>query len=248
MASRSRTTRGQGSLFADETSSTPPPGFEFPAAWAGLLSAECAKPYFAELLRFVTEERQLGMVFPAEAQQFEAFRLTPPEAVRVVLLGQDPYPTPGHAHGLAFSVEPGVAPPASLRNMFKELQSDLGIPPSTSGDLRPWAKQGVLLLNTVLTVRSGEPGSHAKHGWETFTDACLEAINRFAQPVVFLLWGNSAIKKRPLIDETNHVVLTSAHPSPLSASKGFFGSRPFSQANEDLTRLGREPIHWQLPG
>lgn len=220
---------------------------QLPFVWRDRLAEELAKPYFQALQTFVAQEREAHSIFPEPNHVFTAFHLTPPERVRVVLFGQDPYPTPGHAHGLAFSVRPGVAPPASLRNMYKELQSDLGIPPVKHGMLRSWAEQGVLLLNSVLTVRSGEAGSHARRGWETFTDACLQILNQSHQPIVFLLWGGFAAKKQPLIDESRHVVLLSAHPSPLSASKGFFGSRPFSRTNAALEARGLPPIQWKLP-
>ena len=218
-----------------------------PDDWAAALGREFAQPYFAELQRFVATERAAGDVFPDAADVFNAFRLTPLSAVRVVILGQDPYPTPGHAHGLAFSVRPGVKVPGSLRNIYKELESDLGISAAKHGSLVRWAEQGVLLLNTVLTVRSGAAGSHAKKGWERFTDAALKAVSDRPTPAVFVLWGQPAQKKRPLIDETRHVVITSAHPSPLSASAGFFGSKPFSQANAALAGFGQPPIDWTLP-
>ncbi len=220
-----------------------PPGF--PADWSAILAEEFAKPYFADLQAFVAAERRTYDIFPAEADVYNAFACTPFNTVKVVLLGQDPYPTPGHAHGLCFSVKPGIAIPASLRNIFKELQSDLGIPPAKHGCLESWAKQGVLLLNTVLTVRSGEPGSHAKRGWETFTDAVLAAVNARPEPAVFVLWGAHAQKKKALID-SRHFVIESAHPSPLSASKGFFGSRPFSQVNAALESMGHKPVRWEL--
>jgi uracil-DNA glycosylase len=217
-----------------------------PTDWSVVLAAEFAKPYFAKLQAFVAEERAKHDVFPAEADVFNAFAFTPFDEVRVVLLGQDPYPTPGHAHGLCFSVRPGVAIPASLRNIYKELQSDLGIPPAKHGCLEPWARQGVLLLNAVLTVRSGAPNSHAKKGWEMFTDAALKAVNARPEPAVFVLWGAYAGKKKSLID-SRHAVIESAHPSPLSARNGFFGSRPFSRVNAALATQGREPAQWALP-
>lgn len=220
-----------------------PPGL--PADWSVILAEEFAKPYFADLQAFITAERQSHTIFPAESDVYNAFACTPFDDVKVVLLGQDPYPTPGHAHGLCFSVRPGVAIPASLRNIFKELHADLGIPPATHGCLEWWAKQGVLLLNTVLTVRSGEPGSHAKRGWETFTDAALKAVNARPVPAVFVLWGAHAQKKKSLID-SRHAIIESAHPSPLSARNGFFGSRPFSRVNAALAAMGREPVRWDL--
>jgi uracil-DNA glycosylase len=239
------------SLFPDEevsaVTASPPDHFPAPSKWVDALAGEFAAPYFAELTRFVAEERASQTVFPPEPDVFNAFRYTPLESVRVVILGQDPYPTPGHAHGLCFSVRPGVVIPASLRNIYKELESDLGIAPVKHGYLASWAGQGVFLLNAVLTVRSGKPASHANKGWETFTDAALRAVNDLKRPVVFLLWGAYAQKKAKLIDETRHVVLKSAHPSPLSASNGFFGSKPFSKINAALTKAGEPTIEWKLP-
>lgn len=220
---------------------------EFPISWAAPLTAEFGQPYFAKLQEFVTAERQSSQIFPAEADVFNAFRFAPLDDVKVVLLGQDPYPTPGHAHGLCFSVRPGVAIPASLRNIYQERQSDLGIPPAKHGYLASWATQGILMLNAVLTVRSGTPNSHANKGWEKFTDATLKAANAKTTPVVFVLWGGYAQKKRPLIDESRHSVIASVHPSPLSANAGFFGSKPFSKINALLTDKGLSPIDWTLP-
>lgn len=223
----------------------PPAGF--PATWATALVAEFGEPYFAKLQEFVTAERQSSQIFPTEADVYNAYRFAPLDSVKVVLLGQDPYPTPGHAHGLCFSVRPGVAIPASLRNIYQERQSDLGIPPAKHGYLASWATQGILMLNAVLTVRSGTPNSHANKGWEKFTDATLKAVNAKTSPVVFVLWGGYAQKKRPLIDETRHAVIASVHPSPLSASAGFFGSKPFSKINAQLADKGLSPIDWTLP-
>lgn len=221
---------------------------EFPASWAAVLADEFRQSYFLNLQRFIRDEREKHEVLPPEADVYNAFRLTPFNAVKVVLLGQDPYPTPGHAHGLCFSVRVGVRPlPASLRNIFRELYDDLGIPPAKHGYLASWAEQGVLLLNTVLTVRAGAPGSHARKGWEEFTDAALRAINARDQPTVFVLWGNHAQKKLPLIDRDKHAVIQAAHPSPLSAKTGFFGSKPFTKINADLVKFGYEPIDWRLP-
>ncbi|HVK18867.1 MAG TPA: uracil-DNA glycosylase [Fimbriiglobus sp.] len=236
------------SLFPEpntESQQIPPP--ELPKAWAKALSAEFGKPYYAELMRFVALERAEHEILPPEPDVFNAFEYTPLDEVRVVILGQDPYPTPGHAHGLCFSVRPGVALPGSLRNIYKELQTDLDIPPAKHGYLATWAKRGVFLLNTVLTVRAGKPASHAKKGWETFTDAALQAVNELTRPVVFVLWGAHAQKKAGLIDTGRHVILMSAHPSPLSASNGFFGSKPFSKANAALKQAGEPTIDWQLP-
>jgi uracil-DNA glycosylase len=219
---------------------------DLPADWAAALAAELASPEYAELARFVAAERAAGEVYPAADEVFAAFRLTPLSAVRVVILGQDPYPTSGHAHGLAFSVRPGVKPPGSLRNIYKELETDLGVPPAEHGHLTRWAEQGVLLLNAVLTVRSGAAGSHANKGWERITDAALAAVNALPRPVVFVLWGGHAQKKARLIDRTRHVILASAHPSPLSARNGFFGSKPFSRVNEAVAAAGRPPVDWRL--
>jgi uracil-DNA glycosylase len=177
---------------------------------------------------------------------FAALHLTPRASTKVVILGQDPYHGAGQACGLAFSVPPGVRPPPSLRNVFAELQSDLGIPPPSSGNLEPWARQGVLLLNTTLTVRGGASASHQGRGWETFTDEVIKAVDAKPERVVFILWGASARRKRALVDPARHVVIESAHPSPLSASNGFFGSRPFSRANSALAEAGREPVDWRL--
>lgn len=220
---------------------------KLPADWRAVLKEALEAPSFEKLEAFVAEERRRHTVYPSEEDLFSAFRLTPYEKVRAVLLGQDPYHGPGQAHGLAFSVKPGVPPPPSLVNVFKELQSDLGVPRPRDGSLVRWAEQGVLLLNTVLTVRAGQPNSHAGQGWEDFTDAAIRAVSAKEEPVVFLLWGRPAQKKEKLIDTERHVVLKGAHPSPLSASRGFFGSRPFSRANEELQKRGREPIDWSLP-
>jgi uracil-DNA glycosylase len=205
------------------------------------------EPYWAELQAFLAAERSAHEVFPPAEQVFAAFQRTPPTQVKVVILGQDPYHGPGQAHGLCFSVPEGVALPPSLRNIFKELQADQGTPAPRQGCLFSWADQGVLLLNTTLTVRSGEAGSHQGQGWEQFTDQVIVSVNSFADPVVFILWGTAARKKRAMIDQQRHHVIESAHPSPLSAYRGFFGSAPFSQANAALTAAGRSPIDWALP-
>jgi uracil-DNA glycosylase len=218
-----------------------------PKDWNRVLKQALESPSFRKLERFVDAERRAHTVYPSEEDLFSAFRLTPFERVRVLLLGQDPYHGPGQAHGLAFSVQPGVPPPPSLVNIFKELKSDLGLPLPADGSLVPWAEQGVLLLNAVLTVRQGEPNSHARQGWEEFTDAVIQAVSAKPEPVVFLLWGGYARKKRKLIDANRHVIIESAHPSPLSASAGFFGSRPFSKINEALVSHGQSPIDWSLP-
>lgn len=186
-------------------------------------------------------------VYPPRQEIFTAFQTTPPEKVRVVIIGQDPYHEPSQAHGLSFSVKPGVAIPKSLVNIYKELESDLGIPPASHGCLQKWAENGVLLLNSVLTVEKSKAGSHKKFGWEKFTDAAIAATNSLPQPIVFLLWGNYAIKKAALIQtEAPRLVLSSAHPSPLSAYRGFFGSRPFSKINEFLRSHGEKEIDWRV--
>ena len=186
-------------------------------------------------------------VYPPRQQLFAALQATPPEQVRVVILGQDPYHEPGQAHGLSFSVEPGTPIPKSLCNIYKELESDLEIPPAGSGCLRPWAENGVLLLNSILTVEAHKAGSHKKFGWEAFTDQVIAATNALPQPIAFVLWGNYAQKKTSLIHtDAPRLVLASAHPSPLSAYRGFFGSRPFSKINECLEENGQQPVNWRL--
>jgi len=211
------------------------------------LRAAFDQPATRTLETFLAAERQAHTVFPPADDVFRALECTPPAQVKAVILGQDPYPTPGHAHGLAFSVRPGVAPPRSLRNMFQELQADLGAAPPASGSLEPWARQGVLLLNTVLTVRAGEAGSHRGQGWERLTAAMLSAVAAGPEPVAFCLWGNDAQAKAALIDAQRHTIIASAHPSPLSARRGFFGSRPYSRINAALRAAGRTEIDWRLP-
>jgi uracil-DNA glycosylase len=215
-------------------------------SWHKALDPETRKPYWAELAKFVSEERKHHTVYPPAGDVFNAFRYTPLDKVKVLLLGQDPYHGPGQAHGLCFSVRPGVAPPPSLRNVFKELQSDLGIPPVKHGYLVAWAEQGVMLLNACLTVRRGQANSHAGKGWEKFTDAAIRAINDQPRTIVFLLWGAYAQKKIPLIDAKRHVIVKSAHPSPFSEDR-FFGTKPFSKVNKALEAAGEEPIDWRLP-
>lgn len=215
--------------------------------WNPLLRHELEQPYWAELRRFVEEERRRGPVYPPAALEFAALHLTSYASTRVVVLGQDPYHGAGQAHGLCFSVQPPTPPPPSLVNIFVELEADLGISRPAHGDLTAWARQGVLLLNTCLTVRAGQAGSHHGKGWETFTDAVLRVVDGKPHPVVFVLWGAQARKKRALIDTARHVVIESAHPSPLSAHNGFFGSRPFSRINAALTEHGLDPIDWRLP-
>ncbi len=220
---------------------------KLPAAWEGAVGAELHQPYFAELTQFLTEERQQGDVFPPDEQVFTALELTPFEQVRVVVLGQDPYHGKGQAHGLSFSVLPGVKPPPSLKNIYKELQDDVGCAPVKHGCLVPWAKQGVLMLNTVMTVRSGKPGSHRGRGWELFTDALLHSLVKRATPMVFVLWGKDAQAKKTLLEGGGHLILQAAHPSPFSAHNGFFGCRHFSQANTQLKAWTQPEIDWQLP-
>ena len=215
--------------------------------WSDLLGSEKSQPYFQELLQFVAQRRDSGVeVFPPAAEVFSAIRLCPLEELKVVIVGQDPYHGPGQAHGLSFSVKRGVAPPPSLLNIFKELESDLGLAMPGHGCLEDWAKQGVLLLNAVLTVERGRPQSHSGRGWERFTDHVIEAINRERTGTVFLLWGSPAQKKGAAIDASRHLVLKAPHPSPLSAHRGFLGCRHFSQCNDYLVRSGRSPIHWSL--
>jgi uracil-DNA glycosylase len=219
-----------------------------PASWRRQVGGEVEKPYFRRLEEFVERERGEFEVYPAEEETFQALELTPFKKVNVVLLGQDPYPGPGQAHGLCFSVKPGVTPPGSLRNIFKELKSDIpGFRVPNNGYLAGWARQGVLMLNTVLTVRAGAIGSHRGKGWETFTDAVIERVNAKKDPVVFLLWGRDAQGKAGMIDGGRHPVLRAAHPSPLSARHGFLGTRPFSAANRALRDAGRPEIDWQVP-
>lgn len=224
----------------------PPADGALPEDWRGMLAEEFDKPYFRELQEFLAEERRSHQVFPPEPDVFNAFRLAPFERTRVVLLGQDPYHDDGQAHGLCFSVRPGVKTPPSLKNMLKELRDDLGCRIPAHGCLEAWARQGILMLNAVLTVRVHEANSHKDRGWEAFTDAVIRALDARDEPVVFVLWGNYAQKKGRLIDARRHCVVTAAHPSPLSARK-FFGSRPFSAINEALERLGKRPIEWELP-
>lgn len=216
-----------------------------PRGWPRL-EEERGKPYFRALEAFLAVEYDEGVVYPPAPQIFEALALTGLRSVRVVLLGQDPYHGPGQAHGLAFSVLPGVTHPPSLRNLFKELQADVGVPVPDDGYLAAWARRGVLLLNAVLTVRAGEPASHAGAGWERFTDAVLARVNAKRSRVVFLLLGSHAQKKGAGVDRARHVVIEAPHPSPLSAKRGFFGSRIFSRANAALAEAGRGTVDWSL--
>lgn len=217
-----------------------------PDGWR-VLESEREQPYFQKLEAFVDEERRTQTVFPPEDEVFSALELTPLDKVRVLVLGQDPYHGPGQGHGLAFSVRPGVSKPPSLVNIFRELRDDLGCKVPNNGYLVPWTQQGVLLLNAVLTVRAHQANSHKGKGWEKFTDAAIRALNDQAEPTVFVLWGGYAGKKESLIDTSRHIVLKSAHPSPLSANVGFFGSRPFSKINLALQQAGRGEIDWQIP-
>jgi uracil-DNA glycosylase len=236
------------SLFAEEEAQTVPSLItRLHPSWLPALEPPTRNDCWPRLMRFLAEERAKGEVVPAEADVFNAFTFTPLDRVKAVILGQDPYPTPGVAHGLCFSVQPGVKVPASLRNIYRELQDDVGARPVTHGYLRAWAERGVLLLNACLTVRSGKPNSHSGQGWESFTDAAIRAVNELPRATVFLLWGAHAHKKEKLIDASRHAVIKGVHPSPLSAHGGFFGSKPFSKANAALAAAGQEPIDWQLP-
>jgi uracil-DNA glycosylase len=217
-----------------------------PNGWQELLAAETSKAYFLQLQQFLAAEYQTKTIFPPQQDIFNALKFTAYRDVKAVILGQDPYHGQGQAHGLSFSVKPGVPLPASLRNIFKELQDDLGCSMPTCGYLKKWANQGVLLLNTVLTVEEGKANSHKKQGWETFTDKIISLINEKQDPVVFILWGNHAKAKQSLITSPQHYILFSAHPSPLSARHGFFKSKPFSRTNALLTAIHKAPIDWQL--
>jgi uracil-DNA glycosylase len=222
---------------------------EIPKSWQAAVGEEFEKQYFKNLTRFVDEERQAfpSKIYPAEGEVFAALEFTPFDEVRVVLLGQDPYPGEGMAHGLCFSVAPAVRKfPASLRNIFKELQSDLGIPAPNNGCLTPWAKQGVLMLNAILTLRAGEPLSHKGRGWEDFTDEIIRKVSAKPGPIVFVLWGKSAQASLRHIDTKRHPIVQGAHPSPLSA-KSFFGTRPFSSVNTALRASGKDEIDWNIP-
>jgi uracil-DNA glycosylase len=213
--------------------------------WLEALSAEFAAPYFAELRAFLVDARRRSTVYPAARDIFNAFKQTPFEQVRVVIIGQDPYHGPGQAHGLSFSVPSGVAIPPSLQNIFLELRRDLGVAPPVGGDLTPWARQGVLLLNATLTVEAEKPGSHQGRGWERFTDAAIAQLSARRSGIVFMLWGRFAQQKEALIDGHRHYILKAPHPSPLSAHRGFIGCGHFGQANELLAALGGAPIDWR---
>lgn len=213
-------------------------------SWKTQLSSQFEQPYFQQLVQFVRAEYAAGTCYPPGSLIFNAFHATPFDNVKVVILGQDPYHDEGQAHGLCFSVNDGVAFPPSLQNIFKEIQQETGAPIPSSGNLTRWAHQGVLLLNSMLTVRAHQAGSHQGHGWEQFTDAVISRLNEGREHLVFLLWGSYAIKKGALIDRTRHLVLTSAHPSPLSSYRGFFGNRHFILCNEYLIQHGKQPIIW----
>lgn len=216
-------------------------------SWKNALNSEFQKEYFQRLVKFVKEEysNYPNQIFPKGKEIFRAFDACPLDKLKVVILGQDPYPTRGHAHGLCFSVEPTVQPlPRSLNNIYKEIETDLGLPFYPNGDLNRWAEQGVLLLNSVLTVREGVPDSHKGQGWEQFTDAVIETINERKKNVVYLLWGSKAISKAQNVDRSRNLILTAPHPSPLSAHRGFFGSKHFSKTNEYLLANGLKAIKW----
>lgn len=217
-------------------------------SWKEVLKEELQEPYMRALSKFLVEEREKYVIYPPRELVFNALEKTPFHKVKVVIVGQDPYHGPGQAHGLSFSVLPGVKQPPSLKNIFKELKDDLGIEPPAHGCLLSWAEQGVLLLNALLTVREGEPGSHAGKGWERFTDAVIKALVAREEPLVFVLWGKAAKEKveRVLGGDHHHLVLEAAHPSPYSAHAGFFGSKPFSKANQFLAQCGQEPIDWTI--
>jgi uracil-DNA glycosylase len=214
--------------------------------WTDFLEEEFKKDYYLELRRFLIEEYRQHVVYPDMYDIFNALHYTAYSDTKVVILGQDPYHGPGQAHGLSFSVKPGINPPPSLQNIFKELRDDLGCAIPNNGYLVDWTKQGVLLLNTVLTVRRGMPNSHRGKGWEIFTDQVIRTLNQREKPVVFILWGKNAQDKRSLITAPQHFIIQSPHPSPFSANRGFFGSRPFSKANGFLRSIGSEEVNWQI--
>ena len=215
-------------------------------SWKEVLIDEFNKPYFVQLKNFLTEEKKHYTIFPSGSMIFNAFKYSPFWETKVVILGQDPYHDTHQAHGLCFSVQNGVAHPKSLINIFQELRDDVGVPTPQSGNLEKWAKQGVLLLNSILTVRAHQAGSHQNQGWETFTDAAIKALSDKRDGLIFILWGSFAQQKSVLIDSRKHHILQSPHPSPLSAYRGFFGSKPFSKTNELLLAMGKEGIDWGL--
>ncbi|MDL2295270.1 uracil-DNA glycosylase [Lachnospiraceae bacterium OttesenSCG-928-E19] len=214
--------------------------------WLEVLEEEFRKPYYKELFKKVKQEYNSGAVYPPADEIFNAFHLTPFHKVKVVILGQDPYHEPGQAHGLSFSVKPGVTPPPSLVNIYQELKDDIGCERPNNGYLEKWARQGVLLLNTVLTVRAHQANSLRGIGWEEFTDAAIRALNAEKRPIVFILWGRPAQMKKTMLTNSQHLILQAPHPSPLSAYRGFFGSKPFSKTNAFLEQVGLEPIDWQI--
>lgn len=217
------------------------------ASWKAFLDAEFKKVYFQQIVTFLrTEKIQGKTIYPPGKYIFNAFNLTPVDKVKVVILGQDPYHNPNQAHGLCFSVPDGITPPPSLVNIYKELHQDIGLAIPTTGNLTAWANQGVLLLNAILTVRANEPASHSKIGWMNFTDAIIQKLSSEKKHLVFLLWGKFAQEKQVLIDETKHLVLKAAHPSPFSAEKGFFGCKHFSKTNDYLVKHGIDPINWSI--
>ena len=215
--------------------------------WKYILSSEFKKDYFKELHAFVKDERASHVVFPPRDQVFSAFNACPPDAVKVIIVGQEPYSHAEQANGVAFSVPNDVKIPPLLANIYEELESDLGIPPAPHGNLQAWADQGVLLLNSALTVRAHDPCSHQKQGWETLTDYVIEFMGAYPNPIVFVLWGRYASSRARLIDVNDNLIIEGAHPSPLSAHKGFFGSKPFSKVNDGLEFMGLSPIDWKLP-
>lgn len=215
--------------------------------WQSVLESEFEKPYYLKLRQFLAQEYKTKIIYPDMYDIYSAFHLTDYMQVKAVILGQDPYHGPGQAHGLSFSVKPGVAVPPSLQNIYKELRDDLGCPIPRHGFLEHWAKQGVMMLNAVLTVRKDTPNSHRGLGWEEFTSTVIEALNRREEPVVFILWGKNAQEKLPLITNKHHFIIQSAHPSPFAANRGFFGSRPFSRTNAFLRSQGKEEIQWAIP-
>ena len=230
---------------AEEAHPSPDP--EIHASWKRALSQEFPKSYFVELVKSLRKEKASGhVIYPPGKKIFTAFDYTPLEEVKVVIIGQDPYHGPGQANGLCFSVERDTKIPPSLRNIYKELHADIGCPIPDHGDLSAWAKQGVLMLNAMLTVRAHEAGSHQKLGWQHYTDAVIKTVSERREGVVFILWGNFAQGKESLIDSAKHCVIKSVHPSPLSASRGFFGSQPFSKANEYLSQQGSQPVDWDV--
>lgn len=216
-------------------------------SWQEILADEFQKPYYQELRQFLKNEYQTQQIHPDMYHIFEALEKTPYEEVKVVILGQDPYHGLNQAHGLSFSVQPGIKVPPSLKNIYKELEADLGISPVSHGYLTSWAEQGVLLLNSVLTVRESQAYSHRGKGWEKLTDEIIQKLNQREKPIVFILWGKPAQQKISMIDTTKHLIISSVHPSPLSAHRGFFGSKPFSKTNQALLQMGETPINWQLP-